>query len=195
MIIDPAWLPNATLKRIIVHWTAGAHTPNSNDLGHYHFLIPNDGRIVRGQHPVTHNSEGAPIGSAGHPYAAHTYKLNSGSIGIAMCGMEGADVGKLGKYPLNQAQWDAAVELCAILCRRYGIGTGIRDILGHCEVKKVYGIDQLSKWDPWYPFPGIQETADLPARNWAEVIAAWPVIGGRFREHVTQELAFSQKAS
>ena len=36
------------MKKIIIHWTAGAHTPNSIDLRYYHYLIDKNGRINYG---------------------------------------------------------------------------------------------------------------------------------------------------
>ena len=37
------------MKRIIIHWTAGAWFPNATDKEHYHFLIDKNGKIINGK--------------------------------------------------------------------------------------------------------------------------------------------------
>ena len=38
-LIPLAWLPEAPVKRVIMHWTAGGHQPSLIDRFHYHLLL------------------------------------------------------------------------------------------------------------------------------------------------------------
>ncbi len=88
------------------------------------------------------------LNTADGDYAAHTRGLNTGSIGLALCGMAGANEHPFapGPYPIKVAQWNAALIACADICRRYRIAPDRDGLLMHCEVKAVYGIVS-SKWD------------------------------------------------
>ena len=43
-MIDPAWLPRVSMRRIHFHWPAGGHYPNQTDLNAYHLLVDVDGK-------------------------------------------------------------------------------------------------------------------------------------------------------
>ena len=43
------------MKRIIVHWTAGAHFASDFDRSHYHLRIEGDGYLVRGKPSIALN--------------------------------------------------------------------------------------------------------------------------------------------
>lgn len=132
------------LTRIIVHWTAGGPEPSALDHEHYHFLVSRRGRISRGEHEVTDN-----IATYDDDYAAHTRKANTGSIGVALCGMRGAKQNPFtpGPYPLTAGQWNNAILVCADLCEFYGIVPNPWYLLMHCEVEPFLGIAQNGKWD------------------------------------------------
>ena len=70
------------IKRIIIYWTAGGWFPNATDKEHYHFLIDKNGKTINGKHKVEDN-----INCNDGKYAAHCGGGNTGSIGVAMCGM------------------------------------------------------------------------------------------------------------
>ena len=70
------------MKRIILHWTAGTHTPNAHELECYHFLIDGLGRIHNGKFKPEAN-----LNCKSGLYAAHTGGGNTGSIGVSLCGM------------------------------------------------------------------------------------------------------------
>ncbi len=132
--VPDQWLPPAAVARLIFHWTAGTHIASPFDRLHYHFLIEGDGRIVRGAR-------------APGKYLPHTRKLNSGSIGIALCGMHQAVPGKFGPYPLTPIQFHTACRLGAQLFRRYHLAMAEKTCLVHADVGRVYGIPQRGKWD------------------------------------------------
>ena len=159
--LDPAWLPRATMVRVITHWTVGNYKANSTDLKAYHFLIEGDGKVVRGVHSVRDNQR--PIKGG---YAAHTLRANTGSIGVSVCAMTGAQ--KLpftpGAQPMKESQWKVMAEVVADLCETYGIAVTPKTVLGHGEVEKNLGIKQRNKWDPmvqpWATHKSYKEVGD-----------------------------------
>ena len=70
------------LNRICLHWTAGASSPNNEELQYYHFLVDSKGNIHKGYHKPEDN-----INCKDGNYAAHCALGNTGTIGVAMCGM------------------------------------------------------------------------------------------------------------
>lgn len=137
------------MQRIILHWSAGSHTASGLDRSHYHRVIEGGGRVVDGIYPIEANAR--PV--AGR-YAAHTLNCNSGSIGVALAAMSGAQERPFtpGRYPVTPAQVDALVGLCAALAGQYGIPVTRQTILSHAEVQPTLGIVQRGKWDiSWLP--------------------------------------------
>lgn len=135
------------MKRIILHWTAGTHTPNSTDRKAYHYVIGGKGEIVKGVFPPEAN-EKLVTGK----YAAHCYMCNTGSIGVSLAAMSGAKEAPFsaGKYPITQSQVNALVSLVASLCVKYGIPVTSSTVLTHAEVESNLGIKQKNKWDITY---------------------------------------------
>ncbi|WP_336058061.1 peptidoglycan recognition protein family protein [Nitratireductor sp. CH_MIT9313-5] len=144
MTIPPDWMPDVPMERIICHWTGGTHHACEADCRCYHILIEGDGKLVRGKASIERNS-----GEAKRGYAAHTRNCNSGSIGVALCGMKGArqQPFRSGRYPLKQAQWNKLVRVCAELSQRYRIPISPETLLTHAEVQGNLGIAQKGKWD------------------------------------------------
>lgn len=137
------------MKRIIIHWTAGGHTPSNLDRGHYHFIIAGDGTVVKGVHPVEANEKPQK-----GKYAAHTLNCNTGSIGVAVAAMAGAVERPFsaGKSPITQAQLRALAALCRDLAAKYKIPVTRETILSHAEVQPTLKIKQRGKWDiAWLP--------------------------------------------
>ena len=122
------------MKRIILHWTAGGNYPNATDLQHYHFLVDKDGRVYNGKFKPEDN-----LNCSDGKYAMHTGGGNTGSIGIAVCGMANYK-GKLTdtKYPLTAIQVEKMFVLSAELCKKYGIPILPDTVLTHCEFGKSH---------------------------------------------------------
>lgn len=117
------------MKRIIIHWTAGTYFPSEFEKEHYHFLIDKDGNIHNGKF-VPENNEICKSGS----YAAHTGGGNTGSIGVALCGMAGfKNKNSQGKYPLTAKQFESAMKFCAQLSKKYCIEISPQNIMTHYE--------------------------------------------------------------
>lgn len=120
------------MKKIILHWTAGTNQPNNAEFQHYHYLVNGDGMTVAGMYKPEDN-ENCRDGR----YAQHTGGGNTGSIGVAMCGMLGfQDSKNVGKYPLTKKQCEATFKLLAELCKKYHIPISSETVLTHYEFGK-----------------------------------------------------------
>jgi N-acetylmuramoyl-L-alanine amidase-like protein len=160
-LVPAAWMPNARMTRVIVHWTAGNHRANATDKRHYHILVEGDGKVVRGN-PVI----GGPV--------SHTLNANTGAIGVAMCGMVGAVERPFnaGRAPLTLVQWNNMVHVVAELAARYAIPVTRTTVLTHAEVQPNLGIAQRGKWDiQILPF---DQSFNTPAK-----------VGDRMRSEIT----------
>ncbi len=138
------------MKRVIIHWTAGSHTPNSIDLKAYHYVIDGAGKVHHGAFPVSANTGRLVSGR----YAAHTLNCNTDSIGVSLAAMAGAVERPFnaGRYPITEAQMTALARLVQDLCREYGIPITRQTVLTHAEVQPTLGIAQKQKWDiTWIP--------------------------------------------
>lgn len=137
------------LKRIIWHWTAGGHSATDWDRRAYHFLIDGNGTWIEGIHKPEANIRPQP-----GKYAAHTLRLNTGSIGIALCGMRHANERPFtpGDRPITEAQIETLLYLTATLCDQYRIPISRQTTLSHAEVQPTLGVQQRQKWDiAWLP--------------------------------------------
>lgn len=154
-LVKKEWMPNVSMKRIIIHWTAGAHRASQLDKAHYHILIEKDGKLVRGTHSIADN-----VSTGDGVYAAHTKGCNTGSIGVSMCCMAGAKERPFfpGQFPLLEEQWFTMTRVVAELCQAYRIPVTPQTVLGHGEVQTNLGKPQNGKWDPmvlpWDPNMG-----------------------------------------
>lgn len=162
--------------RTITHWTAGGNRANDTDLEHYHFVTEWDGAVVKGKLEPEDN-----IVTSDGKYAAHTLRLNTGSIGVAMAGMRGAVESPFdaGPSPLTEKQFEAHCMLLAELHRRYAIPVTSKTCLTHAEVEPTLGVMQRGKWD----------ITRLPFKP--EIRGAIPV-GDYMRERVQSYLAMGE---
>ena len=147
-----SWLPASDrMHRVIAHWTAGSHEASSTDLEHYHFVWNGTGTVTKGDKPVTANEST----DDNDGYAAHTKNCNSGSIGVSLACMAGAQEEPFdpGAYPMTQIQWDHMCRGIAQLCTFYKIPVTPETVLSHGEVEGTLCINQDGKWDftrlPW----------------------------------------------
>lgn len=140
-----------TMQRIIIHWTAGSHTPNGLDKDHYHYIIDGKGVVHDGKLKPEANSK-APLKNG--QYAAHTLNCNTGSVGVALAAMAGAVERPFsaGRYPITAEQEKSLTALVVRLCDKYEIPVTRQTVLTHAEVQPTLGITQRGKWDiSWLP--------------------------------------------
>ena len=143
-------VPKVTMDRIVMHWSAGNGTVSDLEKKHYHFIVASDGTVVPGSHSVEDNIPPLKSGS----YAAHTWKLNSNSIGVAVSAMAGATERPWspGRSPITKDQVEALARLVASLSIMYGIKVTPETVLTHAEVQPTLGVTQRAKWDiTWLP--------------------------------------------
>lgn len=141
------------MNRIIPHHTGGGYCPNHVDFKAYHRLIDGEGKVHNGQFKITDNAPG--VIRKGR-YAAHTRKLNTGSIGVSVCAMLGGIWSDPfgGTHPVKPIQVDALVLELASLSSRFNIPPTRRTILTHAEVQITLGVAQRAKWDFDYSLRG-----------------------------------------
>lgn len=145
------------MKRIIIHWTAGTNTPNNVDKQHYHYMIDDKGGVHNGNYKPEDN-ENCSDGR----YAQHTGGGNTGSIGVALCGMFGFRSSRdVGKYPLTKKQCEATFKLCADLCKKYHIEVTKQTVMTHYEFGKSHPqTSSAGKIDIIYLPPYPEQTTD-----------------------------------
>lgn len=172
-LISEKDLDEAQMQRIIVHWTAGTYQASELDRRHYHFMIQGDGQVIAGHHRPADN-----VTTGDRHYAAHTKGTNTGSIGVALCAMAGAQERPFrpGSHPFSQSQWHRMTQVVAQLCDHYQIPVTARTVLGHGEVQKNLHIRQNGKWDPLVlPFNPSLSKAEVGDKLRADVLAALTV--------------------
>lgn len=144
------------MKKVVIHWTAGANQPNNTDYEHYHFLVNKDGIVIAGKYTPEDN-ENCNDGK----YAQHCGGGNTGAIGVSMCGMYGfKDKNNVGKYPLTKKQCEATFKLVAELCKKYNIAITNKTVLTHYEFGQSHpNTSSYGKIDIVYmpPYPEIEK--------------------------------------
>jgi len=138
------------MDRIIIHWTAGTNQPNNTDYEHYHFIINKDGFMITGKYTPEDN-----LNCKDGKYAHHTGCGNTGSVGIAVCGMK--DYPNT-HYPLTKVQCEKLFFECARLCKKYNILITPETVLTHYEFNKKHNI-KTGKIDIIYlpPYPNVKQ--------------------------------------
>ncbi len=126
------------LKKIVIHWTAGAYGNLERD--HYHYVIDHRGAVHSGTKPpesnIPKNGESLSPQPTG-TYVPHCGGGNSFAIGVSLVGM-GLYAGrsKPGKYPLTAIQCEKAWEFIASLCEKYNIPITPETVFTHYEFGK-----------------------------------------------------------
>lgn len=143
VVVPALWMPEANMKRVIWHWTAGGYEASSLDKEHYHMLVDGKDTVIKGEHSIKANEK--IVGE----YAAHTKDCNTGSIGLSVCAMVGAieTPYNAGKCPMKESQIHVLAQITAQLCKRYKIPVSRTTTLSHAEVQPTLGIKQRGKWD------------------------------------------------
>jgi len=144
------------MKRIIIHWTVGAYQPNNTDFEHYHYLINGQGLIIEGKYKPEDN-----LDCTDGKYAQHTGGGNTGSIGVAMCGMLNfKNRANVGQYPITKVQVERCFKLVAELCKKYHIAITPQTVLTHYEFGKAHPkTTSAGKIDIIYlpPYPTVEQ--------------------------------------
>lgn len=103
--------------KLYLHWSAGRYGQFFDD---YHINIDSDGSVyVSGDDLAAMKS--------------HTYKRNSGSIGISLCACYGATMDNLGEFPPTTEQIEAMSQVIAVLCKALDLTIDLYRVMTHAE--------------------------------------------------------------
>jgi len=120
---------NKGINRICWHWTAGYARPNNLDCQHYHIMVDDKGNYHNGYHKIEDN-----IDCKDGNYAQHCALGNTGTIGIALCGMAGFSTNTLTSHSnITRVQIEAGCKKIAELCKKYKIKVDSSTVYTHME--------------------------------------------------------------
>ena len=131
------------IKHIYLHWTAGRYEQFFDD---YHLNIDGEGKVYR-------------TCSSLDELKAHTYRRNTGAIGITLCCALDAswqgEVPDLGSCPPTTLQLVALAKVVAVLCVGLGLALDDSAVMTHAEAALVDGYgagsgDSETRWDLAY---------------------------------------------
>jgi hypothetical protein len=109
-------VPAGGLTRVYLHWTVGPLGMCFDDYNAEAVFVVGDWALK-----VTHNPQDNVSGFNDNPEASHTYMRNTGAVGIAITGMDGASTSNFGP---DGVTWTGLQHLCAAaaaFCEKYGI--------------------------------------------------------------------------
>lgn len=150
-LIDEAKAAKGKIHHIYLHHTAGTYNMNWVEQKDYHICIEGDGTVKL-------NGNLTDV-------KAHTWKRNTGAIGIAICCGAGASIFKdetinWRNYPPKDIQIIRMAEIVAILCKYLNLPIDRLHVLTHDEVAIIDNYDIKSndpdcRWDlRWLDDPG-----------------------------------------
>lgn len=102
--------------KIYLHWTAGSYDRCFDD---YHINITGDGKVY-----LTGDLD---------EIKGHTYRRNTGGIGVALCCCAGGGSNDLGDYPPTELQIEAMAQVIVALCDGLWLTIDKEHVLTHGE--------------------------------------------------------------
>lgn len=156
------------INRIHWHWMGSSYTMSKAALSHYNDGVDYEGNVYDGGAPAAQQADYSHPRRIG---VSHTYRANTGAIGIGMACMAGAttkgNTVDCGKYPLTDKAIDGMLKRSLEYCELYDIRISPWTCLTHAEVGLNIGLKQRGKWDirvlPSNPtrLLGIREAGDI----------------------------------
>ena len=128
------------IHHLYLHWTAGRYHQYFDD---YHLNVDEDGQVYRTCDSLTQRK-------------AHTYKRNSGSVGIALCcaldARWNATLPSFGTTPPTAKQLQSMAWIVAIICSALGLPINSDTVMtrGEAAYRDGYGPgsgDPETRWD------------------------------------------------
>ena len=142
-LVDLARSAKGEIHHIYLHWTAGRYEQFFDD---YHLNIDSKGGLRQTCSQLTE-------------LKAHTYKRNSGAIGIALCcALDASWTGErpdFGSVPPTFEQLETLCRVVALLCMVLGLPIDDSTVLSHAEAATLDGYgpgsgDADTRWDLAY---------------------------------------------
>lgn len=115
--------------KIYLHWTAGHY--GQCYLNDYHVAIDYDGKIY--------------VDSPLDEVLAHTWRRNSGAVGISLCCCAGATTGDLGDEPPTSQQIEAMAQAIAAIADGLWLTIDRDHVMTHGEAAD--SVDGIYTWD------------------------------------------------
>ena len=123
--------------KLYLHWTAGHYGQFFSD---YHINIDSDGSIYISTNDFSE-------------VKSHTYRRNTGAIGIALACAYNASTRNLGPEPPTVQQIEAAAQAIAVLSAALDLTIDRQRVMTHAEAADddSYGpATTCERWDLWY---------------------------------------------
>jgi hypothetical protein len=139
--------PPGDLRHVYLHWTAGDYATTS---AAYHVCVGFDGVACFAAYTHDLRANMRDVRADGPPYAAHTAGRNAYAIGVAVCGMAGAEPHDFGAYPLREDALTLACLVTRRLCEAYAISIDARHVRTHAEAALedgYFGRGDDERWD------------------------------------------------
>lgn len=136
-ILTMARAAAGSIDRIFLHWTAGHY---EQMFGDYHYNITGDGLIY------------CPVDSLTQTLA-HTWRQNSGAVGVALCCCYDGNTHCLGPEPPTEIQVETMAQVVAALCLGLGLPPTGGHVRTHAEQADMDGYGPATtceRWDLWY---------------------------------------------
>lgn len=115
-------LDPSDVTHLVLHTTAGSRDATVEDVRRYH--VEHRGFADVGYHYVVRYDGEVQAGRPADKQGAHALGYNGCSLGVAL-------VGHHDRHRPSQEQWDAAIDLLALLCHRYDVP--VWRVIGHRE--------------------------------------------------------------
>jgi hypothetical protein len=131
--------------KLYLHWSAGHYGEFFDD---YHINIDQDGSVY-----VTTNDFSE--------IKSHTYKRNTGAIGISLACCYGATTDNLGNEPPTAMQIEAMSQVVAVLCKALDLTVDIYRVMTHAEAA-----NNLDGLNPNYEQNGYPDGKYGPGFSW-----------------------------
>lgn len=122
--------------KIYLHWTAGHYGQFYDD---YHINIDYDGSLYATSENLAE-------------IKAHTWRRNSGAVGVSLACCAGATPRDLGDEPPTEMQIECLAQVLAVLCTCMDIPLDGANVMTHAEAANLddYGPDTTwERWDLW----------------------------------------------
>jgi hypothetical protein len=128
------------IDTIYLHWSAGHYNHLGPEETHYHLCITGEGQVFASTIDLTE-------------LKSHTWRRNTGAIGISILGCFDATTNNLGSEPPTDVQIEVMAQIIAVLCKYLELPIDYDHVRTHAEQADIddYGpATTCERWDGWY---------------------------------------------